>query len=134
MRTSLSGKPLYLVIHKDEKAVITEIDLKGDNLEQESVLNNADFFEGLNTIRILDSELNELAERVVYIYPKSVLGMEVAKAKETDGHIELSGKVNHANMNLSISMLPENTVTLKQHSDIYSSLLIAPYIENQKTI
>lgn len=134
MQTSLSGKPLYMVVHKDEKAVITEIDFKDQDLEQSIAMDNLDLFEGLNTIRILDSELNELAERVIYIYPKSVPNMEMSKSKETDDNIEISGKVNHANMNLSISMLPANTVTIKEHNDIYGSLLIAPYIENHKTM
>ncbi|AXG73259.1 hypothetical protein DVK85_03060 [Flavobacterium arcticum] len=134
MQTSLSGKPLYLVIHKDEKAIITEIDFKHQVLEQTVVMSNLDLFEGLNTIRILDNELNELAERVMYIYPKLTVNVEVrTKPKETDGKIELSGKVNYANMNLSISMLPANTVTIKEHNDIYNSLLIAPYIEYHKT-
>ncbi|NDI97704.1 hypothetical protein GWA97_01265 [Flavobacterium sp. LaA7.5] len=134
MQVSLSGKPLYLVIHQDEKAIITEIDFKGQGSELSAAINNLDLFEGLNTIRILDSELNELAQRVFYIYPESVLNMEVAKAKETNENIELTGKISHANMNLSISMLPANTVTLKEHNDIYASLLISPYIENHKTL
>ncbi len=134
MQTALSGKSLYLVIHKDEKAIITEIDFKNQDLEQFIAMNNLDLFDGLNTIRVLDSELNELAERVIYIYPKSVLNIEIAKAKETDNNIVVSGKVSHANMNLSISMLPTNTITLKEHKDIYSSLLVAPYIENYKAL
>ncbi|QYJ67182.1 hypothetical protein [Flavobacterium litorale] len=134
MQEALSGKPLYLVIHKDEKATISDIKFTADKLSEVVAFANDDLFEGINTIRILDNELNEVAQRIIYISKKPGIGMEVTETKETVEHIEVKGKVNYGNMNLSISMLPSNTIAIKPHNDIYTSLLINPYLDNQKTL
>lgn len=134
MQVALQKKPLYLLVHKDEKVVISEINFEGETLEQVTAFDNADLFEGLNTIRIIDSDLNQLAERVIYLYPKKKASIEVAKAKNTGSAIELSGKINQPNMNVSISLLPANTITVNEHDDIYSSLLLKPYLDTHKPI
>ena len=128
---SFWGKPIYLLVHKDDIATIYEINFKG-SLTAKIAIANADFPEGMNTIRILDHNLNELAERLIYKFPTNTLSSQITKGSQTATETEYLGKVNYANMNLSVSALPENTRSLDETNDIYSSLLILPYIENQK--
>ena len=125
------GKPLYLLAHKDDQAIIFEIKFEGKQ-EIKMVIANADLFDGMNTVRILDNDLNQLAERLIYKYPASGLSTQITPTAQNVEKLEYKGKVNYANMNLSISVLPENTRSLDQSNDIYSSFLLLPYIQNQK--
>lgn len=127
---SLLGKQLFAVIHQDEKVVILDVALN-NNLEQSLVLANKELFEGLNTIRIIDSDMNQLAERVIYKYPASGPAIDLAKTGQDHQFAEVSGKVA-PNMNISISVLPQNTISLTDSCDIYNSFLIAPYIESPR--
>ncbi|WP_297332086.1 hypothetical protein [Flavobacterium sp.] len=134
-KTDKNNNSLFLVAHKDEKSVIFDVKFDSGKNEEVLVINNTDLFEGLNTIRILDGNLNELANRVFYIYPKTNSNnINLSYTKDAQGNIELSGDVYAPNMNLSISMLPSNTLTVNEESDIYNSLLLAPYLYSSQGI
>lgn len=126
---------LFLVAHKDEKSVIFDVKFESGKNEEILVIENTDLFEGLNTIRIVDGNLNEMANRVFYIYPKTNSSpVNLSYTKDAHGNIELAGDVHAPNMNLSISMLPVNTLTVNEESDIFNSLLLAPYLDSSQGI
>ncbi|MBF00950.1 hypothetical protein [Flavobacterium coralii] len=130
-----SNNALFLLAHKDEKSVIFDVKFEAGKNEEVLVISNTDLFEGLNTFRLLDGNLNELANRVFYIYPeKNSNNINLTYTKDANGNIELSGNVYAPNMNLSISMLPSNTLTVNEESDIYNSLLLAPYLDSSQGI
>jgi hypothetical protein len=131
---SFGGKPVFLVAHQDDKAVVFEVPFTDKGLEQVLVVPDSSFFDGMNTLRLLDSNLNQLAERLLYKYPKSVLKADLNKTTESVGKSDYEGKVNYPNMNLSLSVLPETTMAFDDTNDIYGSFLILPYIENQKKV
>lgn len=126
-----AGKQLYLVIHKDEDANIYDLNFNG-SLTTKITVPNSDLPEGLNTVRILDTDLNQLAERLIYKYPASTLSTQLGNPAATSDALQYQGKVNYPNMNLSVAILPEGTRSLTESNDIYSSLLLLPYIENYK--
>ncbi|RZJ74477.1 MAG: hypothetical protein EOO45_08435 [Flavobacterium sp.] len=128
---SLNDDPLYLVLHQDEKVSVFELEF-GDSLDETIVLTDDELTDGVNSIRIIDSGMNQLAERLVFKYPTSVLTADVKKSGSKGEHHELSGKINYPNMNLSISVLPENSLALDETNDIYGSLLLSPYIDNDR--
>lgn len=132
---SYLDKPLYIVVHKDEKIAIFELNFNDKNLEQTITLDNAMLFEGLNTIRIIDSNLNQLAERLIYIYPQTELNStELNKLVDKNGQIEISGMINSPNANLSITVLPSESISLKENNDMLGNLLVSPYLLNQEKI
>jgi hypothetical protein len=128
---SYAGKPVYVIAHQDDKAVIYEVLFSTKVLEQVLTLQNADLFDGMNTIRIVDADMNQLAERMIYKYPKSNLTAEINKTSQTTNELQYKGKINYPNMNISVSVLPDNTLT-DEDNDIYSSFLLLPYLDNQK--
>lgn len=130
----LAGKPLKIIIHKDDKAVFYDLVLKEAGIEQSFIVLNSELPDGLNTIRILDNNLNQLAERLMYKYPKTSLHATLAEEKRTAQSILYKGSVTHPNMELSICILPENTLALTPYNDIYSTFLLGAYIENQEGI
>ena len=128
---SFKDEPVFLVVHQDEKVSVFEVEF-GDSLEETIVLADDELADGVNSIRIIDSEMNQLAERLVYKYPTSVLTADVKKTGNKGERHELAGKINYPNMNISVSVLPENTLALDETNDIYGSLLLSPYIENDR--
>lgn len=130
---SFSGKPLYILAHQDDKGAVFKIDIL-DKLEQTVVIPNTEIAIGTNSIRLIDSDMNELAERTIYNYPQAGLNAEIAKAAQTAEKIEYTGKVNYPNMNLSISVLPENTISFDDSNDIFGSLLIQPYLDTTNKV
>lgn len=129
---SFGNNPVYMLIHQDEKALVLELNLTNANFEQTLVIPNTDFAPGMNTIRILDSNMSQLSERLFFNYPKTGLNTELAKSGETTEKIQYTGKVNYPNMNLSISVLPENTISFDDTNDIYGSFYLLPYIQNRQ--
>lgn len=128
---SFGGKPAYMLIHQDEKALVLELNLNTANFEQTLVIPNTDFAAGMNTIRIIDNNMSQLSERLFFNYPKTGLSANLEKTGETTDKLQYSGKVNYPNMNLSISVLPENTISFDDTNDIYGSFYLLPYIESK---
>jgi len=127
-----NSRPLYMLIHQDQKSTVLELTLNNGKPEQVILVPNTDIADGLNTIRILDSDLNQLSERIFFKYPKSVLTSEVIANGKTDSSLKYKGKVNYPNMNISVSVLPENTISFDDTNDIYGSLMLLPYLDNKK--
>lgn len=130
---SFSGKPLYILAHQDDKGAVFKIDINNKS-EQTVVIPNTEIAAGINSIRLIDSEMNELAERVIYNYPQAGLNAEITKVGQTAEKIEYSGKINYPNINLSISVLPENTISFDDSNDIFGSLLIQPYLDTKNKV
>lgn len=128
---SFNSKPLYIVVHKDDDATVYEVNFNS-SLVTKVAIDNTDLQDGLNTLRILDSDLNQLAERLIYKYPATTLNSEINLTTQTTEKLEYEGKINYGNMNVSISVLPENTRSYDEANDIFGSLLLLPYIETPK--
>ncbi len=128
---SFGAQPLYMLIHQDDKATVLQVALNADNLEQTIVIPATDIADGLNTVRILDSNLKQLAERIFFKAVKPGLTAELFKGATKD-RLEYKGRVSYPNMNLSVSVLPENTISFDDTNDIYGSLLLLPYITTHK--
>lgn len=126
-------KSLMVLVHKDDKHNIYDLKPKGN--ETTIAIANADLADGVNTVRLLDENLNELAERLIYKYPTETLATSLTKESQKTGTdaAEYKGKVSKQGMyNLSVSILPENSLCIDEDNDIYSSLWLLPYVENQK--
>lgn len=129
-KAKYAGKPLYVLIHQDDKVVIYNLDFSATT-EATLMIPDADLFGGTNTIRIIDDNLNQIAERIIFQHP-GVLDISTLNAKPANNDILLTGKMNNTMVTMSASVLPENTKTLASGDNLYSSLLLSPYIKNGK--
>jgi hypothetical protein len=131
--TAAQYKSLTLLVHKDDKNNL--FDIKPEKgTETKVAIANTDLSDGINTIRLLDENLNEVAQRIIYKSPTEALNTTIKKQGGviTPGRIDYNGKVNYTGMfNLSISVLPENSICVDETTDIYSSIQLLPYIEDQ---
>jgi len=135
VKTNEKGVELYqnkkydLLIQQNKKAILKEIAF---NNKQTSQLVNIDrkyLSNGVSSIRLIDENLNEITERLIYNYGtiKSVTTLE-ARTIANDSII-LFGKTDGILANLSISVLPEDTVCADQKRTIMGTFLLNTYLE-----
>lgn len=124
----IAEKPLYLIVQQDDKSSIFDINFSNKQLEQTLIFSNENLYEGVNTIRIVDTDMNQLAERFIFTYPKESLNLTLEIPKKANDSVTISGKINFPYNNVSISILPENTISINKETDIFGSLFINPYL------
>ena len=122
------SKKLHLIIHKDQKVLGFPVEFKPDALEQTIVVSNAQLQAGINTIRIIDNDLKQWSERLVYIQPAMKSNINVLKNHRTSDRINLVGYTDKPNSIMSISVLPEDTKSVTESTTIVSGIMINPYL------
>lgn len=125
------GKPLYILIQKDEKAAIFDVAFD-DKGEAKMVIEKTDIFDGLNTLRLIDGNMTETAQRLFYNYPKDKLSVDFKEGSKNVTDTDFTGLVHYPNMNLSVSVLPDATRSFDATNDIYGSFLLLPYIDTRQ--
>ncbi len=121
------SKKKYLVVHQDQKYNLYEITFDTATNEKTLVLSNTDLFEGVNTIRIIDSDLKQWAERLIYFSSKKESNITIVKNNKSAGKLNFVGYSPYPNSNLSIAILPENTKSW-DNTSIIAGMTINPYL------
>ena len=124
----LKDKKTYVLIHQDGKYLINDLILDKNAPEQTLALQNTDLFSGINTIRIIDSNMKEWANRNFYNAPKKESTVALIKNIRKADKIEFSGYYNTPNTNLSISVLPTDSKSTTENYSIVAGLGINPYL------
>lgn len=135
IKTNSDGVNLYqnknytLLIHQNGKHVQKEFNFNDKNPTQILTFDKNDLSNGVNIIRIIDENLNEIAERLLYLnkQPKEIPILETQFT--ANDSIHLFGKLNTKVANLSISILPIETACLDQKNSILGTLNLNAYLE-----
>ncbi len=125
---AFQSKKLQLIIHQDQKLHLYPLNFKPEGLEQTIVINNIDLSNGINTIRVIDSDLKQWAERVIYINPTPKNNISILKNNRNSDKINLVGYSDSPNAIFSIAVLPEETKTVDDTTPILGGMLINPYL------
>ena len=125
---TLVDKNLTLLIQQDEKYYFFDVNFDNLKTEQELVFSNEYLFDGMNIIRLLDKNNNEIAQRLIYNYQDNILKSEIYLQSKTNNTYAFAGNINAENDNISITVVPEKNIGLENEIDIYASLLINPYL------
>ncbi|WP_026704075.1 hypothetical protein [Flavobacterium soli] len=129
----LSDKKLFLVINKDEKLIIQEFSFQNQTQKRFTIESNK-LFKGVNTVRIIDSELNQICERLIYsdsINKSLETPISIIKNKIDQGQINFVGYNNLPNSNVSLSLLPELSKSNDySKTNINVGININPYLTN----
>ena len=123
-------EPFYLVINQFQKSTVSEIEFDENQTEKLLFLNPNDLPIGINTIRIIDKNLNMLSERLIYNYPKENLDAQIEKTKKTADSINFTGNLNNFNTIIGISVLPENSISIDNNNNIISTLSLKPFLSD----
>ena len=130
---SLSRNQIFLVVNQDDKNFIIPVKFDSQNLQQIFTISNENLFEGVNTIRIVDSTLKLFCERAIYIFPKNNKTINLIQNFKKNGKVKMVGYSEYANANLSISILPQETKALQFNHNLTYTSTLQPYINDTFT-
>ncbi len=124
-------KKLNLVVHQDQKLTIYPFEFKPNEFEKTFLINNSDLQEGINTLRIIDSDLKQWSERSVFI-PSNTKesNFNILKNKRNQDKISLIGYSDYPRSIMSISVLPEDSKSINDDNSIIAGITINPYLNS----
>ena len=124
------NKKLILLIHQDANSVQKAFSFNNKEPEQILDFDKKYLSEGVNTIRVIDENLKEIAQRLVFIGnpDKSAISIE-AKEIENDS-ISISGKTDIKNTYLSVSILPSENECINQQKSILGTYYLNSQLEH----
>lgn len=123
------NKKFILLIHQDGNSVQKIFTFNSNETEQILDFDKKYLFTGVNTIRVIDENLKEIAQRLVFIGNpnKSIVTLE-AKEIENDS-ISLKGKIAVNTSNLSVSVLPNESKCVNQEKSIFGTYYLNSQLE-----
>lgn len=122
------NKKLILLIHQNANYILKEFTFDADATEKTLRFDKTSMANGVNTIRVIDEEMNEIAERLVYIEP--ALKPEITFSSRTiaNDSLALSIYSNFKKPNLSVSILSENNACITNKSSIIGTMYLNGYL------
>jgi len=134
VKTNDAGVSLYqnkkftLLIHQNGNSVLKEFSFDSNETEKTLRFDKTSLASGVNTIRIIDENLNEMAERLVYIETNSKPEITLEAKTIANDSLVLYVKTNSKKSNLSISLLPENNTCATNKSSIIGTMYLNGYL------
>ena len=127
------NKKLILLIHQDGNSVQKVFTFNNKEPEQIIDFDKKYISEGVNTLRVIDENLKEIAQRLIFIGDpnKSLVTVE-AKEIENDS-IAVSGKIDIKNAYLSVSILPSESACVNQEKSIFGTYYLDSQLEHPES-
>lgn len=122
------GKPLRLVIQKNATASFVDVLIPEGKNEQMVTVPKAYFSDGLNNIWLLDDQDKTLAERVVYSPDLSTEKTNINLLRKASDSILFNGSSRLKLAEVSISVLPVNTLANGFEKDVRSDFEFGHYL------
>lgn len=141
LRNNIDREGLYVLIHRNGIAKKIKTPLTKEANLAEYVVNKELLFQGVNIVTLFDVNDQPLSERLYFNWnSKQDINLDVTQELTSNRdslQITLRNTSNnHLKKNLSISILPSETIAHQTSSNIYSSFFLKPYvsgfIENPK--
>jgi len=135
VKTNEKGIELYqnkkfnLLIQQNGSSILKEINFNNKEKEQLILVEKKYLPNGVNCIRLIDEELNEITERLIYNYA-TIEPTTTVKAKGiVNDSIMLTGSPNLVQANISASILPENNICIENKRSILGTFYLNAYLE-----
>lgn len=130
-----AGKTYFLVINQNNK--VSVVDLKTDELTTNNTIpiSNKNLISGINTISLFDDQLHPILERLIFNYDEnSIIKSNIFVGKVTQDSIPINLRTyTNSNTsiatNLSIAILPKESIAYSKKEDIISAFLLKPYLK-----
>lgn len=126
--TQYQNKKLTLLIHQNGNLILKEFAFDTNEPEKKLRFDKTNLADGINTIRIIDEDLNEVAERLVYVETNTKPEIAIEAKSIVNDSLMLSLKTNAKKSDLSISILPENTICTIKKSSILGTMYLNGYL------
>lgn len=125
----IKNEKYTLVFQQNESAVFADFSFSDKMYEQVLYIPNNVIPEGINTVYLIDKNLKKLGERIIYkpsVNPNKTLLNVVRKTSDS---IMITGSSPIMSGNLSISVLPEKTISENPSHSIQSDLQFDNYLK-----
>lgn len=119
---------LFLVVHQDQRALLFDVAFDEKTFEQNLVFSTENLSDGVNFVRIIDQNKNQLAERVIVKTKSNQSNFTFAKKNNSDGSVQLNGTTVQPNAHLSVSILPINAISTENSTDLNADLACNSYL------
>lgn len=141
LRTNIETLPqlkkddMYIAIHRD--GLLTLNIFKLNDIEKRIYISKDKLLPGINIITLFNSDLKPISERLFFNQTNLKLGKVTAiieKNKATQDSVRIKLNLfskNHTPSNISISVLPEETVANENNRSIISDFLLKPYVKSE---
>lgn len=121
------NKPFSIIIQKNDQGNVVDFIL--DATQKNFVINQSDIPNGISAIRLINSDLESISERVIYHnLIQNKISLTTIKTKDS---IKVSGKINNRIGNFSVSTLPTGDAN-NNTNNIISNLVFKNYCSTEK--
>lgn len=129
----INEKQFYLLVHKDGQANKIPITFPKNKLYVSKVLNKEVLNKGMNILTLFNPDGRPIAERLIFNYADFLdAELEISKLSTASDSLNIQVKLldtAKALQNLSVSVLPGNTISYNQKNSIYSTFYLKPYVK-----
>lgn len=124
------NKKLTLLIHQNKNGIQKQFSFDNEETNQIIRFNKKYLSNGINSIRIIDENYNELGERILYNDQFSKLKLTMEARNTLNDSISLFGKIEKEGANASITVLPEENSCLFQNKSLLGTFMLNAYLEH----
>lgn len=124
------NKKLNLLIQQNGYSVLKEINFDNKQQQQVIFIDKKYLQNGVNSIRLIDENLNEITERLIYNYAENKTALTLSAKAIANDSISLSGITNSTKINISASILPEKNIAIDKKGSILGTYYLNTYLEN----
>ncbi|MDF4201932.1 hypothetical protein PXD56_03130 [Maribacter sp. SA7] len=128
----IKEQQFYLLIHKDGHANRIPITFPKNKLFISKVLNKEVLNKGMNILTLFNPDGKPIAERLIFNHADLLDSkLEVSKLSTEADSLKIQVKLlnsSKGSQNLSVSVLPEKTISNNNQNSIYSAFYLKPYI------
>lgn len=130
---SYQNKKFSVLIQQNGNSMQQEVTFNNNKTEQPFHFDKKYLSNGVNVIRVLDENLNEITERLTYIEEGKNASTTLDAKIISNDSIILSGKNDVDKAHLSISVLPEKSVCLNPKKTILGTFYLNAYLDKPET-
>lgn len=123
------NKKFNLLIQQNDFSILKEINFNNKEREQTILLDNSSLPNGVNCIRLIDEELNEITQRLIYNYTAVEPITTITAKGIANDSIQLAVNTNLIQANISASVLTENNICIENKTSILGTFYLNAYLE-----
>jgi hypothetical protein len=127
------SKKLYVVLNQDNKCYFFDVKLDENSLVQELIIPNDELPEGIATFRLIDENLDQWCERIVYYNQKENINANFTPDGKYSPEVTFNGKTNVPSVDFTVSLLPAESNGIDENHSIISAFNVNCYLKNPIT-
>ena len=127
------NKKYDLLIQQNGYSVLKSINFDNKQNEQVVIIDKKYLQNGVNSLRLIDENLNEITERLIYNYGTTQANVTINAKTVVNDSIVLNGFTNLTKAHISACILPEKNIGSENRRSILGTFYLNTYLENPET-